>query len=83
MLRNFSARRNIRCCTVIAGIHHFHVPVYSQVIIRDIKTMEPLGYGRPGLVNLITPMIKAVPILSVMTDDVGVLHVGKECRLRD
>ncbi len=59
--------------------HHFHVPVYSQVIIRDIKTMEPLGYGRPGLVNLITPMIKAVPVLSVMTDDVGVLHVGKEC----
>lgn len=61
------------------GKHHFHVPVYSRVIIRDIKTMEPLGYGRPGLVNLITPMIKAVPVLSVMTDDVGVLHEGREC----
>ena len=32
-----------------------------------------------GLVNLISPMVKATPILSVMTDDLGVLHDGNEC----
>ncbi len=59
--------------------HHFHIPAYSRVVIRDVDTLEPLGYGQTGLVNLITPMIKATPILSVMTDDLGVLHDGNEC----
>ena len=59
--------------------HHFHIPVYSRVIIRDVQTLKPLNYGKAGLVNLLTPMVKATPILSVMTDDLGVLHEGKEC----
>ena len=59
--------------------HHFHVPVYSRVIIRDVHTLKPLENGRTGLVELITPMVKATPILSVMTDDLGVLHDGAEC----
>lgn len=59
--------------------HHFHVPVYSRVIIRDVNTLEPVENGRIGLVNLITPMIRATPILSVMTDDLGILHEGKKC----
>lgn len=59
--------------------HHFHVPVYSRVIIRDVDTLKPLKKGAVGLVNLITPMVKATPILSVMTDDLGVLHDGSEC----
>ncbi len=59
--------------------HHFHVPVYSRVIIRDVNTLEPLPNGQIGLVNLISPMVKATPILSVMTDDLGVLHDGASC----
>ncbi len=59
--------------------HHFHVPVYSRVLIRDVDTLEPLPMGRTGLVNLLTPMVKATPVLSVMTDDLGVLHPGSEC----
>jgi len=59
--------------------HHFHVPAYSRVIIRDVNTLQPLENGKTGLINLITPMIKATPILSVMTDDLGVLHDGCEC----
>lgn len=59
--------------------HHFHVPVYSRVLIRDADTLEPLPMGQMGLVNLLTPMVKATPILSVMTDDLGVLHPGSEC----
>ncbi|MDE7114028.1 MAG: acyl-protein synthetase, partial [Acetatifactor sp.] len=59
--------------------HHFHVPVYSRVLIRDVDTLEPVPMGQVGLVNLLTPMVKATPILSVMTDDLGVLHPGSEC----
>lgn len=59
--------------------HHFHVPVYSRVVIRDVDTLEPVPNGTPGLVNLMTPMVKSVPILSVMTDDIGILHDGNTC----
>ncbi|MDE7362413.1 MAG: acyl-protein synthetase [Oscillospiraceae bacterium] len=59
--------------------HRFHIPVYSRVLIRDCDTLEPLPPGETGLVNLITPMICATPILSVMTDDLGVLRDGAEC----
>ena len=59
--------------------HHFHVPVYSRVLVRDVHTMKPLPMGQVGLVNLMTPMVKATPILSVMTDDLGVLHPGGDC----
>ncbi len=59
--------------------HHFHIPIYSRVIIRDVNTFEPLPNGEVGLVNLITPMVKSVPLLSVMTDDLGVLHEGSKC----
>lgn len=59
--------------------HHFHIPVYSRVIIRDVNTLEPVENGKMGLVNLTTPMVKATPILSVMTDDLGILHDADEC----
>ena len=58
---------------------HFHVPVYSRVIIRDVRTLAPLPHGNPGLVNLITPMVGATPVVSVLTDDLGVLHDGASC----
>lgn len=59
--------------------HHFHVPVYSRVIIRDVDTFKPVKMGQTGLVNLVTPMVQATPILSIMTDDLGILHEGSEC----
>lgn len=59
--------------------HHFHVPAYSRVIIRDVHTLKPVEYGTLGLVNLITPMVKAAPLVSVMTDDLGILREGSHC----
>jgi phenylacetate-coenzyme A ligase PaaK-like adenylate-forming protein len=54
--------------------HHFHIPVYSRVVIRDVDTLKPVENGQIGLINLMTPMVKATPLLSVMTDDLGILH---------
>jgi len=59
--------------------HHFHVPVYARVIIRDVNTLEPVPMGQVGLVNLISPLMKATPTLSVVTDDLGVLTPGCQC----
>ena len=59
--------------------HHFHVPIYSRVLLRDPDTLEPVGCGTPGLVNLISPLMGSMPFVSVMTDDLAVLHEGGEC----
>lgn len=58
--------------------HHFHVPAYSRVIIRDVDTLKPLPYGEAGLVNLLTPIFDSGPMLSILTDDIGVLH-NEDC----
>lgn len=58
--------------------HHFHVPVYSRVIIRDTD-FHPVPYGTPGILNLLTPMLTSMPFTSVMTDDLAVLHPGEAC----
>ncbi|MCH5164426.1 MAG: acyl-protein synthetase [Clostridiales bacterium] len=54
--------------------HHFHVPAYGRVIIRDVDTLEPVPNGTPGLVNLLTPIFGSMPMLSILTDDIGILH---------
>lgn len=59
--------------------HHFHLPVYGRVIIRDPATLTPLPMGQAGLVNLISPLMNATPTLSVMTDDLGYLTPGEKC----
>lgn len=54
--------------------HHFHIPVYARVVIRDVDTLKPVENGKVGLINLMTPMVDSVPILNIMTDDLGILH---------
>ncbi len=58
---------------------HFHIPIYSRVIIRDINTLKPLPYGKVGILNLLTPYVKSMPLSSVLTDDLAVLHPAKSC----
>lgn len=57
--------------------HHFHIPVYSRVIIRDVNTLEPLPMGKVGLINLISPLLRATPATSVMTDDLAISRRGR------
>ena len=59
--------------------HHFHVPVYSRVIIRDVRTLEPLPFGKPGFMNVISPMNTAVPVVSLLLGDMAIMHEGKTC----
>jgi len=58
---------------------HFHVPVFSRAIIRDVNTLEPVPNGTPGLLNLITPLLSSAPYGSILTDDIAVMKNGDEC----
>jgi phenylacetate-coenzyme A ligase PaaK-like adenylate-forming protein len=48
-------------------------------LIRDVTTFRPVKNGEIGLVNLITPLLESMPLISVMTDDLGILHDGSKC----
>lgn len=54
--------------------HHFHIPVYSRVIIRNPDDFSPVPDGQPGIINLLSPMMQSTPLCSIVTDDLGVLH---------
>ncbi len=54
--------------------HRFHVPNYARAIIRDVDDLHPLPNGQVGIINLLTPMCRATPLTSIMTDDLGILH---------
>ena len=59
--------------------YHFHIPAFSRVIIRDVRTLEPVPDGTPGLLNLVTPLLSSMPYGSILTDDIAVLRKGGEC----
>jgi phenylacetate-coenzyme A ligase PaaK-like adenylate-forming protein len=59
--------------------NRFHIPVFGRVIIRDVRTLEPVSFGTPGLLNLVTPLLSSVPFGSILTDDIAVLNDGNAC----
>lgn len=59
--------------------HHMHVPIWSRVIIRDIKTLEPMGFNKPGFLSFVSPLVSSVPISSIIMGDIAVLKDGKNC----
>jgi hypothetical protein len=46
-------------------------PVYSEVIVRDPITLEPLRDGAPGLLEFITPLPNSYPGIALLLDDMG------------
>ena len=58
---------------------HFHIPRFSRVIIRDPQTWQSLPYYELGIINFLTPLVMSMPLLSIMTDDIGMLCPGESC----
>lgn len=54
--------------------HRLHQPVWSRVVIRDVKTLRPLPYGEPGFLSFISPYITSVPAHSVLMGDMAVAY---------
>lgn len=53
-----------------------HVPLFSEVVVRDIVTKEPLPVGKEGLLEFITPIPHSYPGNAVLTDDIGIIEAG-------
>ena len=59
--------------------HQFHVPVWSQVYIRDVQTLDVVKNGEPGFLHFVSPYITSMPAHSVLMGDLAVLHDGDQC----
>lgn len=46
-------------------------PVYSEVIVRDPVTLQPVPDGAPGLLEFITPLPHSYPGIALLLDDMG------------
>lgn len=62
--------------------HNFHVPVWSRVFIRDVKTLENLGFDQKGFLHFISPYITSMPAHSVIMGDMASLHADCNCELK-
>jgi len=50
---------------------NFHIPNYGRIIVRDPATLKPLGYGKNGLLQFITPYLTSYPSISILSSDFG------------
>ncbi len=59
--------------------HRMHVPSWSRVLIRSVRTLEPLPYGEKGYLQFLSPYITSAPAQSVLMGDLASLHPADEC----
>ena len=55
-------------------LHQLQAPIYSEVIVRDPVTLEPLPDGEPGLVQVLSCLPTSYPGHSLLTEDMGVIR---------
>ena len=60
---------------------NFHVPNYGRIVVREPGTLAPLGFGKTGLLQFITPYLTSYPSLSVLSSDFGLLRSKCSCGL--
>lgn len=56
-----------------------HMPVYSDIIIRDFTTLKPLSKGQAGFIQLISPLPYSYPGISILSDDIGKIIGTDDC----
>ncbi|MBA4175619.1 MAG: acyl-protein synthetase [Leptothrix sp. (in: Bacteria)] len=54
--------------------HCLHAPVYSDIIIRDPRTLQPLPPGQSGLIQVVSALPASYPGHSLLTEDLGVIE---------
>jgi len=50
---------------------HKHVPMYSEIIIRNPNTLNEQLVGESGLIQLLSPIPHSYPGVSLLSDDLG------------
>lgn len=56
-----------------------HTPAYSDILIRDPVSLEPLGVGEAGLVQVLSVLPRSYPGHSLLTEDLGTIIGEDDC----
>lgn len=56
-----------------------HVPVYSEILIRNPTTLKTEDVGKIGLIQLLSPLPNSYPGISILSDDLGHLEGIDDC----
>lgn len=59
--------------------HHYHVPIWSRLFARDVKTLERLPHGTPGFAHFVSAHRTTMPVLSIVMGDLVSTHEGASC----
>ena len=56
-----------------------HVPIFADVLIRDIHNQQILPHRTPGFIQTLCPTPNSYPGISVLTDDIGEVLGEDDC----
>ncbi|WVN42149.1 acyl-protein synthetase [beta proteobacterium MWH-UniP1] len=59
---------------------YLHSSVWSEVFVRDPMSFDPLPFGQPGLIQLLSAIPRSYPGHSLLSEDEGVLHGIDNCK---
>ena len=57
-----------------------HMPLYSEIIIRDTNTLKPLPPRQVGFIQFLSPLPHSYPGISVLSDDLGKIIGIDDCK---
>lgn len=57
-----------------------HVPLYSEIIIRDLENFKPCPIGKTGFIQLLSPLPNSYPGISIIADDLGEIKGVDDCK---
>ncbi len=58
---------------------HKHVPLYSEIIIRDPETLKPVQVGKVGIIELLSFIPHSYPGIALLTEDLGRIIGVDDC----
>jgi phenylacetate-coenzyme A ligase PaaK-like adenylate-forming protein len=56
-----------------------HVPIFSQVIVRDIQTLKPCDINEPGLIEVMSILSDSYYCQAILTEDIGYIVGIDDC----
>jgi phenylacetate-coenzyme A ligase PaaK-like adenylate-forming protein len=56
-----------------------HVPIFAEILIRDINDQRILPNGKSGFIQILSPVPHSYPGISILTDDIGEIRGVDDC----
>lgn len=58
---------------------HLHSPVFADIVVRNPITLEPVPFGEPGIIEVLSALPLSYPGHVLLTEDMGAIHGEDDC----